>query len=40
MARNGIKTGGRSKGTRNRVTKDLRQWITDFIGNNTSQIEK
>lgn len=34
-----VKTGGRQKGTLNRNTKDLRQWITAFIAANTEQIE-
>lgn len=31
---------GRKKGTPNKVTNDLRQWVTTFIERNTGQIEK
>jgi hypothetical protein len=34
------KTGGRVKGTPNRVTSDLRTWINDVIDNNRRQIVK
>ena len=40
MARNGIKTGGRKAGTPNKATKDLRNWVNNFIGRNTAQLEK
>lgn len=35
----GKKYGGRTKGTPNKQTKDLREWMTSFINKNTSQIE-
>lgn len=31
---------GRPKGTKNKLTHDLRQWITDFVEGNTEQIQK
>jgi hypothetical protein len=34
------KTGGRKAGTPNKVTTDLRQWISNFIDDNRGQIEK
>ncbi len=34
------KTGGRQKGTPNKVTKDLRGWVSDLIDSNREQIEK
>lgn len=34
------KTGGRKKGTANKVTKDLRQWVTKFINNKTDRLER
>lgn len=34
------KTGGRKAGTPNKVTADLRQWITTFIDDNREQIQK
>jgi hypothetical protein len=30
---------GRPKGTPNKITTDLRQWVTGFIQSNTGQIE-
>lgn len=33
-------TSGRPKGSTNKVTKDLREWITAFINRNTQQIEQ
>ena len=36
------KTGnpnGRPTGSRNKAGRDLRQWVTDFISNHTSQFE-
>jgi hypothetical protein len=32
--------GGRKPGKPNKATKDLRQWINDFIGSQTDQIQK
>lgn len=32
--------GGRPKGAVNKVTKDMREWIGNFISENTEQIEK
>lgn len=34
------KTGGRSKGTPNRVTSELKSWIQQVIDGNRSQFEK
>jgi type III secretory pathway component EscR len=34
------KTGGREKGTPNKVTADLRSWIKELLENNTAQFEK
>lgn len=34
------KTGGRKKGTPNKVTGDLRTWITELLDKNRNQIEK
>ena len=34
------KTGGRKAGTPNKITADLRQWITAFIDDNREQIQK
>jgi hypothetical protein len=34
------KTGGRAKGTPNKVTTDLRTWINELLDNNRGQIEK
>jgi hypothetical protein len=34
------KTGGRSKGTPNKVTSDLRTWIHDLLNSNRQQIAK
>lgn len=31
---------GRKPGTKNKVTADLRSWVTSFISGQTSQIEK
>lgn len=31
---------GRPKGTPNRVTKDLRKWVTNFIESQTDQIQQ
>ena len=36
----GIKTGGRSLGTPNKQTKDMRERINDFLNNNWEQVEK
>jgi hypothetical protein len=33
------KTGGRAKGTPNKVTSDLRTWINDLLNNNRKQFE-
>lgn len=33
------KTGGREKGTPNRVTKNIREWIFDIIQENTDTLE-
>ncbi len=38
MAR-GIKTGGRNEGTPNRLTKELREKINDFLNENWEQVE-
>lgn len=32
--------GGRKPGTPNKVTTDLRQWISNFIDNNREQIQR
>ena len=37
MARH--KTGGRGKGTPNKVTSDLREWIKNLLNNNKTQFE-
>jgi hypothetical protein len=34
------KTGGRQKGTPNRTTASIREWLIDVIGKNQRQIEK
>ena len=34
------KTGGRKKGTPNRVTNDVRQWLNELINNNRQQVER
>jgi hypothetical protein len=34
------KTGGRSKGTPNKVTTDLRTWVTELLDANRQQIAK
>ena len=34
------KTGGRAKGTPNKVTTDLRTWINDLLDSNRRQIAK
>jgi hypothetical protein len=34
------KTGGRGKGTPNKVTTDLRTWINDLLDSNRQQIAK
>ena len=34
-----LKTGGRAKGTPNKVTADLREWISDLLNNNKSVFE-
>ncbi|MDR2064923.1 MAG: hypothetical protein LBP85_04355 [Prevotellaceae bacterium] len=34
------KTGGRAKGTPNKITIDLRTWIAALIDNNRQQLEK
>jgi hypothetical protein len=31
---------GRPKGVANKTTTDLRKWVNEFIGSNTSQIEE
>jgi len=36
----GIKTGGRTIGTPNRVTSDLRTSINDFLGNNIDTLQE
>ena len=36
----GKKYGGRQKGTPNKVTGDVRQWLSELIDSNRSQIEK
>ncbi len=36
----GIKTGGRSLGTPNKLTKELRERISDFLNDNWEQVEK
>lgn len=35
-----VKTGGRGKGTPNKVTSDLRTWVNMLIDNNREQLEK
>jgi hypothetical protein len=35
-----VKTGGRTKGTPNRVTTDLRTWINELLDSNREQIIK
>jgi hypothetical protein len=35
-----LKTGGRIKGTPNKVTGDLRAWINELLNGNRKQIEK
>ena len=32
--------GGRQKGTPNKVTADIREWLTDLINKNRKQMEK
>ena len=34
------KTGGRIKGTPNKVTNDLRTWVNDLLNDNRQQIIK
>ena len=34
------KTGGRGKGTPNRVTTSIREWINEVLNNNRTQFEK
>ena len=34
------KTGGRTSGTPNKVTTDLRQWVNDLLNKNQLQFEK
>ena len=34
------KTGGRTSGTPNRVTADLRTWVDDLLNKNLSRMEK
>lgn len=34
------KTGGRSKGTPNKTTGELKQWVQELIDGNRSQLEK
>jgi len=36
----GFKTGGRKHGTPNKVTKDLKEWITKIITSQQATIEK
>ena len=36
----GFKTGGREQGTPNKVTKDVRELINTFIGNNIGNIQE
>ena len=36
----GIKTGGRSLGTPNKLTKELRERISGFLNDNWEQVEK
>ena len=31
---------GRAKGSQNKVTKDLRVWVTDFLNENLEQVQK
>ncbi len=38
MAR-GVKTGGRQKGTTNKITKDLRQLLKDFVSGELNNID-
>jgi hypothetical protein len=41
MRKKGIqKTGGRAKGTPNKVTSDLRAWINELLDSNRGQIAK
>ncbi len=35
-----VKTGGRIKGTPNRATRGMREWVNDFLKRNIDQIEK
>jgi len=39
-AKGTLKTGGRQKGTPNKVTTDLRQWVKKIIDENSGQLEK
>lgn len=34
------KTGGRKKGTPNRITKDVRVWLVDLVSKNRRQLER
>lgn len=34
------KTGGRKKGTPNKITGDLREWLSGFLGGNREQLER
>jgi|GEM_PF-201000 len=34
------KTGGRKKGTPNKITGDLREWLSGFLNGNREQLEK
>lgn len=34
------KTGGRAKGTRNKITNRVRNWVADFICGKTDEIER
>lgn len=36
----GNRGGGRPKGSKNRATKDLRQFVDDFINNNRDKIQE
>lgn len=36
----GIKTGGRQKGTPNKTTAEIKEMIAQFVGNNLEDIQK
>ncbi|HEV8079556.1 MAG TPA: hypothetical protein VGP43_02505 [Chitinophagaceae bacterium] len=40
MARDGTKTGGRRKGSTNKIKSDLREKITEFLGGNFAHIKR